>query len=1210
MRSRILIVDDSLTVRMNLTEIFEAAGLEVMACATAAQARSVLAQNIFGLLVLDVLLPDADGVELLAEIRELPTTGGMAVMLLSTESEVRDRIRGLAKGADEYIGKPYDAAYLVARTRELLRREQIAEASAPANVLIIDDSWTFRETLKAAFEQASYNVFTAASGEEGLQIAAGRRPDAIVVDGMLPGIDGATVIRRIRLDAALRRLPCLLLTGSEDSGAELRALDAGADAFVRKDEDISVILARFGAMLRSTGAHSANLKTASLLSPKKVLTVDDSETYLQEVADALRGDGYDVVLARCGEEALELLAVQPVDCILLDLMMPGIGGQETCRRIKAVPSMRDIPIIMLTALEDRESMLQGLDAGADDYITKSNDFDVLRARVVAQIRRKQFEDEHRQIREQILHRELEAMEARAARELADARASLIEEGNAILENVFDVLIPIDAKGVILRANRAVERIFGYPSGEVIGQNVSMLVPELDRNAYGSDLENARRTDQPCIFGVSREVEGVHKTGERIPLELIITKYRVQGQRFFVVTLHDNREHKRFVAELTRAQAIAEQADHAKANFLAAMSHEIRTPMNGVIGMIDVLHQSSLKGYQVEMVNLIRESAFSLLTIIDDILDFSKIEAGRLEIESVPMSLTGVVERVCSLLDQLAIRKGVELTFFIDPAISAEVMGDAMRLGQVLINLASNAIKFSSGQNQAGRVSVRAFLVERAFDRETVEFRVSDNGIGMDTEALSRLFSPFAQADVSTTRRFGGTGLGLAIAQDLSKLMGGEITVQSVLGSGSSFTVKIDFIPCAAPVVSELVAPAVAGLSCLVVGNMGSLAEDIATYLRHAGAVVERADDLATARAQTSLCLPGSLWVWVIDAAGNEPSLDALRGAAHAVRDRGCLDARFVLIGRGARRHPRLLNVDYVTVDGNVLSRDTLLKTVAIASGRAQPEDEAPQSGRHETEFRPASRDEALRKGRLILVAEDNETNQKVILHQFALLGYAADVAGDGLQALQRWRSGDYALLITDLHMPEIDGYQLTAAIRAEETASARRPIIALTANALASEAERCRMAGMDEYLTKPVQLTDLKATLEKFLPIVPSDTAASPIDITILEGLIGRNPTVVHAFLQDFQANAADIGADLRAAGTSKDILKAGALAHKLKSSARAVGALALGELCAQIEDASSAGLSNKLFEILPRWEAELAAVEDYLAALPLRQNPIGIIRK
>ena len=208
---------------------------------------------------------------------------------------------------------------------------------------MIDDSVTFREALKAALEDAGYGVIVAGTGEDGLRLAADQRPTAIIVDGVLPGIDGATVIRRIRLDAALRQLPCLLLTASEDRGAELRALDAGADAFVRKDEDVPVILARLKAMLRSAGAQVADRGTASLLGPKKILAVDDSETYLQDLAEALRADGYDVVLARSGEEALELLAVQPVDCILLDLLMPGIGGQETCRRIKDAPGMRDIP---------------------------------------------------------------------------------------------------------------------------------------------------------------------------------------------------------------------------------------------------------------------------------------------------------------------------------------------------------------------------------------------------------------------------------------------------------------------------------------------------------------------------------------------------------------------------------------------------------------------------------------------------------------------------------------------------------------------------------------------------------------------------------------------------------------------------------------------------------------------------------------------------
>ena len=270
-------------------------------------------------------------------------------------------------------------------------------------------------------------MIVAGTGEEGLRLAADRRPGALIVDGELPGIDGATVIRRIRLDAALRQLPCLLLTASEDRGAEMRALDAGADAFVRKDEDIPVILARLKAMLRSAGAQTADRGTASLLGPKKILAVDDSETYLQSLADALRADGYEVVLARSGEEALELLAVQPVDCILLDLMMPGIGGRETCRRIKNAPAMRDIPIIMLTALEDREAMIQGLSAGADDYIAKSSDFELVRARVLAQIRRKQFEDEKRRIREQLLRAELEAAEARAAQVVAETRAALVGE---------------------------------------------------------------------------------------------------------------------------------------------------------------------------------------------------------------------------------------------------------------------------------------------------------------------------------------------------------------------------------------------------------------------------------------------------------------------------------------------------------------------------------------------------------------------------------------------------------------------------------------------------------------------------------------------------------------------------------------------------------------------------------------------------------------
>ncbi|HEY5208801.1 MAG TPA: response regulator [Stellaceae bacterium] len=427
MTPRVLIVDDSLVVRMNLAEILSADGFDPERCATLEEARRALAREHFPLVILDVLLPDGDGIDLLREIRMRDDAAPCAVMLLSSESEVRDRIRGLATGADEYIGKPYDAGHVVARARELLARDRAPADPGHDTILIIDDSLTFRERLREVLEGEGFGVLVAATGEEGLRLAAASRPAALVVDSMLPGIDGATVIRRIRLDAALRRTPCLMLTASEDDGAEVHALDTGADAFVRKEEDVGLMLARIKAILRSAETQSRDHGTVSIMAPKKVLAVDDSETYLRALAAQLLLDGLDVVLARSGEEALALLAVRPVDCILLDLVMPGISGHETCRRIKDTPGLRDIPVVMLTALDDRAAMIEGLAAGADDYIAKSSDFAVLRARVAAQIRRKQFEDDNRLYRERLSRKELETAEARAAQRLAETRAAMTEQ---------------------------------------------------------------------------------------------------------------------------------------------------------------------------------------------------------------------------------------------------------------------------------------------------------------------------------------------------------------------------------------------------------------------------------------------------------------------------------------------------------------------------------------------------------------------------------------------------------------------------------------------------------------------------------------------------------------------------------------------------------------------------------------------------------------
>lgn len=426
MSATVLILDDSLTVRMDLAEALNAAGFQSIPCGSVAEARHALASTEIDVIILDVILSDEDGVEYLRELRMSTQFGAPTILMLSNEADVKDRIRGIQTGADEYVGKPYDVGYLIARIRELLRTRGSSKSEA-TSVLLIDDSMTFRQELRHALESEGYLVTEASSGEEGLRVAANHRPGAIIVDGVLPGIDGASVIRRIRLDGALRGVPCLLLTASEEGGAELRALDAGADAFVRKDEDIGLALAKLAAVLRRPISFAPSDTTSSLLGPKRILAVDDSVTYLNELANSLRNEGYDVVLAHCGEEALDLIAVQHVDCILLDVLMPGLGGEETCRRIKSAPLFRDIPLIMMTALDDRVAMIQGLGSGADDYILKSSDLEILKARVRAQIRRKQFEDESRRYREDLLQKELEATEARSARKLAETRATLVEE---------------------------------------------------------------------------------------------------------------------------------------------------------------------------------------------------------------------------------------------------------------------------------------------------------------------------------------------------------------------------------------------------------------------------------------------------------------------------------------------------------------------------------------------------------------------------------------------------------------------------------------------------------------------------------------------------------------------------------------------------------------------------------------------------------------
>ena len=954
----------------------------------------------------------------------------------------------------------------------------------------------------------------------------------------------------------------------------------------------------------------------------------------------LADEGFRVTVAVNGREALCAALARPPTLVITDVVMPDMNGYELCAAIKADATLHDIPVIMVTSLTGIQDIAKSLECGADNFIRKPYEPRTLLARIEyillnRELRktskmqvgmeiymggkkhfiasgREQIVDllistyeEAVQMNEELIlqQRDIGRLNGDLERRVAERGAALDalhnreEEISAVLDNLLDCVITIDAHGIVRSANPAVERVLGFAADEVIGRNVSMLMPDPHRRGHDGYVERYLRTGEARIIGIGREVEGLHTDGRLIPLDLAITEYRVRGERLFIGTLRDIRERKRFIEELTQARSDAEQANRAKSAFLATMSHEIRTPMNGVIGMVEVLSHSKLSEHQSDLVKTIRESAATLLALIDDILDFSKIEAGRLLIERAPVSIADLVEGLCNSLVPVAARRGVDLALFISPEIPERVLSDDVRLRQVIYNLAGNAIKFSAGRpDRRGRVSIRAEVAESSPLR--LAFRIADDGIGMAPETLKELFTPFTQAEVSTTRLFGGTGLGLAICKRLVDLMQGEIAVASTLGDGSIFTVTLPVE--AAPGGTAHSFPDLGNLDCIVVASPNFNSDDLRAYLEHAGARVYLAADLNDAAQRVS---GTTLSVVLHDAGSDGISADEMRGAFAFAPN-----VRHLLITRGWHRRPRMeLASNVITLDGDALRRQALLRAVAVAAGRASPETFHETAGKDAAneEQAPPTIAEARALGRLILIAEDDDINQKVILQQLGLLGYSGEVAGNGVEALRLWREGNYALLLTDLHMPEMDGYALAETIRREELGRGRMPILALTANALRGEASRAKAAGMDEYLTKPVQLRLLKAALEKWLPkatpLIPpvppveeihGEHGQSVVDVEVLKGLVGDDEETVREFLADYLASARRLTAELRETCVANDTRKVGAIAHKLKSSSRSVGALALGDLCAEMENAGKAEDKAAIAQGLVRFDAAIAAVE------------------
>jgi len=658
-----------------------------------------------------------------------------------------------------------------------------------------------------------------------------------------------------------------------------------------------------------------------------------------------------------------------------------------------------------------------------------------------------------------------------------------ETFRAISATANDGIIMMDTEGKVTYWNRAAEKIFGYTGEEILGKELhTTLTPERFLEAHKKGFARFKTTGQGAAIGETLELAAVKKDGTEIPVDLSLASVKIDGEWNAVGLIRDITNRKLAEKALQKSKREAEDANLAKTEFLASMSHEIRTPMNAIIGMADLLQETRLDTEQKQYVQTFQSAGENLLNIINDILDISKVEAGQIQLETTDFNLNEMIENICEVMAIRAHEKGLELTYNIMPNVPTDLLGDPVRLRQILINLMGNAIKFTG----KGEVDVQ---VERqgsgirdqgSEDGEVgLVFSVTDTGIGIPPDKINTIFEVFTQADSSTTRKYGGTGLGLSISKKLVELMDGNLQVESEPGHGSTFSFAAGFgvqkIPSGK---TESLPVDLKGFSVLVVDDNATNRLILSKFLSGLGAIVTEAEDGEHGLAEFKRALETAdpFQLALID--GRMPGMDGFELAGQIKEKTGGIrDTAIMMLTSDDRRDDiaRCRELDISTYLVKPVKRNDLLDAIAVILGRKA----APPTGRV-PEVKPV--DFSKVRPFNILLVEDSADNRLLIQAYFKRSSDHIEIAENGEIAVKKFKSGKYDIVLMDVQMPIMDGYTATGEIRKWEEKNGRKktPIIALTAHAMAEDFQKSLDAGCTDHLTKPIKKATLMETIQKY----------------------------------------------------------------------------------------------------------------------------------